>query len=119
VKRIVRLSRSSDIKKVQRQGRSFVGTCAVLLVLENFENQTRLGVIASTAVGNAVKRNKARRRIKACLMQFQPLLTVGVDILIIARRSINCTEYQELKNEIERLLHQAGVLGINGNDLQF
>lgn len=117
MKRIVRLSRTSDIKKVQRQGRSFVGTCVVLLVLINSESQTRLGVIASTAVGNAVKRNKARRRIKACLLQYHSLLIVGVDILIIARRSINNTEYQVLKDELERLLKQSGLLGINGNDL--
>ena len=117
MKRIVRLSRTSDIKKVQHQGRSFAGTCVVLLVLKNSECQTRLGVIASAAVGNAVKRNKARRRIRACLSLYYPLLVVGNDILIIARRSINSTEYQVLKNELERLLQQSGLLGINGNDL--
>jgi len=117
VKRIVRLSQTSDIKKVQHQGRSFAGTCVVLLVLQNSENQTRVGVIASTAVGNAVKRNKARRRIKACIFLYNPMLIVGYDILLIARRSINNTDYQSMKMDIERLLTQAGILGINGNDM--
>jgi len=50
----------------------------------------RLGVVASrAAVGNAVQRNRAKRRLRALFRLHQQTLPPGGDLLLVARRVLN------------------------------
>jgi ribonuclease P protein component len=54
-------------------------------------------VIASTAaVGHAVLRNRAKRRLREIFRQRQDLLPPNCDLLLIARREITTTPMSEL-----------------------
>ncbi|AHF91869.1 ribonuclease P [Opitutaceae bacterium TAV5] len=58
----------------------------------------RLGVVASrAAVGNAVARNRAKRRLREAFRQHQDLVPPGHDVLLVARRAINHTVFDELE----------------------
>ena len=105
-----RLSHSLDIKQVQQHGKSYAGTCVVILVNDNQLEYSRFGVIASTAIGHAVQRNRARRRIKECFNKLHAECVPRKDILVIARRSINNVKFAELCSEMTRLLHKAGIM---------
>lgn len=113
MKHFVRLSRSSDIKQVQQNGRAYAAACIVVLVLPNPLQLLRIGTIASTAVGNAVQRNLARRRIKGCMTDLAEGIQPGNDLLFIARRKIGETDYGTLCSTIIRLLKQAQVWNRN------
>lgn len=60
----------------------------------------RVGVIASTAaVGKAVQRNRAKRRMRAIFCQHQALVPADIDLLIIARNALNRLEYRQLEQK--------------------
>lgn len=60
----------------------------------------RVGVIASTAaVGKAVKRNRAKRRMRAIFCQHQNLVPADCDLLMIARNALNRLEYRQIEQK--------------------
>lgn len=60
----------------------------------------RVCVIASTAaVGGAVERARAKRRLREVFRHHQSVVPPGFDLLLIARRSLNGLEYQEIERK--------------------
>ena len=58
----------------------------------------RLGVVASrSAVGNAVQRARAKRRLREAFRQHQERVPAGFDVLLVARGSLNRLEYREIE----------------------
>ncbi|OAM89011.1 hypothetical protein AW736_08905 [Termitidicoccus mucosus] len=58
----------------------------------------RLGVVASSsAVGGAVRRARAKRRLREIFRRNQHLVPPGCDILLVARRAINQLEYRVME----------------------
>jgi ribonuclease P protein component len=58
----------------------------------------RLGVVASrSAVGNAVQRARAKRRLREVFRHHQALVPAGHDLLLVARNSLNRLEYREIE----------------------
>jgi len=60
----------------------------------------RVGVVASTAaVGGAVQRNRAKRRLRELFRQQQHLLPADCDLLLIARQAVIRWPYPELQTK--------------------
>ena len=60
----------------------------------------RLGVVASrAAVGNAVQRARAKRRLREVFRHHQELVPAGHDLLLVARNSLNRLEYREIERK--------------------
>ncbi|HTJ78701.1 MAG TPA: ribonuclease P protein component [Rariglobus sp.] len=60
----------------------------------------RLGVVASrAAVGNAVRRARAKRRLREVFRNHQELVPAGHDLLLVARGSLNRLEYPEIERK--------------------
>lgn len=60
----------------------------------------RVGVIASTAaVGCAVQRNRAKRRLREVFRQQQQLVPADYDLLLVARHSLNRLEYTVIEQK--------------------
>ncbi|MDX2186512.1 MAG: ribonuclease P protein component [Opitutaceae bacterium] len=58
----------------------------------------RVGVVASTSsVGGAVQRNRAKRRLRELFRRHQAVVPSNVDLLLVARRSCNGLELQEME----------------------
>jgi ribonuclease P protein component len=110
VKRRFRLTRSNDYKRVRHQGKSYAHPLVVLITLPNDQPQVRVGVSASHAVGNAVDRNRAKRRLKACLQEELPQLKPGRDVVFLARKSVLDVEFSKLRLVVHQLLSKAGLL---------
>ena len=56
----------------------------------------RVGFTASRKVGNAVKRNRARRRLRAAAAEVLPQAEPGMDFVLIARAATVDRDYQAL-----------------------
>jgi len=110
LKRSSRLNRSEDIKRVRQQGSSFVHDIMVLGCLQNPFEYNQLAVIAGKSVGNAVKRNFAKRRLRSAFHSLQVEIIQGYDLVIVARRPILTVEYQNLVNTLRILFGQAGLM---------
>ena len=60
----------------------------------------RLGVVASrSAVGNAVQRARAKRRLREVFRHHQLRVPAGYDLLLVARGSLNRLEYREIERK--------------------
>jgi ribonuclease P protein component len=58
----------------------------------------RIGVVASrAAVGNAVQRARAKRRLREAFRHQQLRVPSGYDLLLVARGSLNRLEYHEIE----------------------
>ncbi|SEW42016.1 ribonuclease P protein component [Austwickia chelonae] len=62
----------------------------------------RVGLVVSKAVGNAVVRNRTKRRVRALMSRHVTVLPTGVDLVIRARPSAAEATYEQLARDLER-----------------
>ncbi|WP_025159250.1 ribonuclease P protein component [Leifsonia aquatica] len=104
-----RITRGADYRATVRKGSRFTAENTVAYVRPNSDpDVVRFGFIVSKAVGNAVRRNLVRRRLKAAAYELVPALresaaTVGgVDIVIRALPASAEARWATLHEEVSR-----------------
>lgn len=110
MKRRFRLTRSTDFQRVRRLGKSFAHPLIVLIVLPNETGGLRCGIGASKTIGNAVKRNRAKRQIRAALHPLFDVIQPGWDMIILARRPIVGATTLQIYDAIAGLLRRSRLL---------
>jgi ribonuclease P protein component len=110
VKRRFRLTRSTDFQRVRRSGKSYAHPLIVLIVLPNELDSSRVAVSAGRAVGKAVDRNFAKRRLREAIRSLYPAIASGWDILVIARHPISSASFLQIQNALETLFKRARIL---------
>lgn len=105
------LRRQRDIRRVRETGRRFdCGGFTLWWVLRDADPEVpggkvvgpRVAVIASrAAVGSAVQRNRAKRRMREVFRQHQERIPPTIDLLMVARGSLNQLEYREIERKFE------------------
>ena len=65
--------------------------------------QARLGLVASRRVGNAVERNRAKRRVREWFRKHSEL-PLGADLVVILRTSAHQVSSAVLKRSLDRAL---------------
>jgi len=111
VKRRFRLTGSADIKRVRRSGKSYAHPLVVLYVLPAEASEAaRVCVNAGWSVGNAVRRNRAKRLLRAAIGPLMPQLAPGSDLLLIARAPLLRSDMERARQALTGLLDRAGLL---------
>ena len=110
MKRRFRLTRSTDFKRVRRIGKSYAHPLVVLVTSRNDLAQVRIGIVAGRALGNAVERNRAKRRLRACLEPQLTQLTDGWDLVFLARKPMDQADFGEICIAVQLVLKRAGLL---------
>ncbi len=96
--------RRAEFVNVNRFGkRSYTGHF-IAIARENELGITRLGVTASKKVGNAVKRNRAKRLIREFYRLNKARLPKGYDIVIIAKKGAGYLDYRKAAKELEEIV---------------
>jgi ribonuclease P protein component len=116
VKRKFRLTHSNDYKRVRHTGRSYAHPLSVIVVGEGQDENPRVGILVSKALGGAVQRNRVKRQLRAIVTNALPLITQKVDIIIIPREPASRASFQEINSAVMILLGRAGLVGANDND---
>ena len=106
-----RLTRSVEFERVKKNGRAERGRFLVLSVLPADHTVAfRAGFITSRALGSAVVRNRARRRLREIVRKHQREVMTGVWIVTIARANAAGASYSDLEAEWLRLAKRASIL---------
>ena len=84
----------------------FVGNSIIVQARYNASENIRVGYTASKKVGNAVVRNRAKRRMRAAAMEtLAQYGTAGADYVLIGRAKTTCTvKFEDLKFELIRAI---------------
>jgi len=67
----------------------------------------RFGISVSKKVGNAVLRNRVRRRLREVLRAALPDLRVGFDAVLVARAAASSAEFEVLSQAVLELFRRA------------
>jgi ribonuclease P protein component len=113
VKQRFRLTRSTDFKRVRHSGKSYAHPLLVLYAVTSEEPGMHVGVSAGLAVGNAVKRNRAKRLLRAAMQDLLPYMLPGSDLLLIARPLLSQSNLCQTRIALTDLLKRAGLLPVN------
>lgn len=103
-----RIQRGGDFSRIKREGQRVVQGCLILnwrLLPE--ETTSRVGVITSKRIGNAVARNRARRLLREAYRQHRTQLVSPVDLVLIARNSIVGRPFATVEKDYLEALRKA------------
>jgi len=71
----------------------------------------RIGFTATKKVGNAVSRNRARRRLRAALHDvLKSMDAAPADLVLVARQGTLTRPYPELKSDLRNALLRLGIV---------
>ena len=105
-----RLTRSSDFKRVKLVGKSFAHSLIVVIAAPNALSYSRTAVAAGRSVGNAVRRNRAKRQLRVCIDSLHLSLRSGWDVIIYARKPITFANFSSIQKEVFMSFSDAGIL---------
>ncbi len=98
-----RLHRSAEFLRLQRNGVRFQSPHFVLYagILEAEPERSRLGVTVSRRIGNAVVRNRVKRRVREIFRKvIRERLPSGTSIVVIARGGAGALESAIIGDEL-------------------
>lgn len=101
-----RLLSRPQFKRVMDLGRKRrVNRLCLLFFLPNESGRKRLGIIASKKVGNAVERNRAKRKIREVFRLNKERFTPGMDVVVVSSKSMVKAPFVEIESSILSHLH--------------
>jgi ribonuclease P protein component len=103
-----RLRKSTDFAAVRAEGRSWADRLLVLIVRPNGTETTRFGFSVSKKQGNAVVRNRFKRRLREVARAAS--VEEGFDVVIIARRNAAAADFASLERSANNLFRRARIL---------
>jgi ribonuclease P protein component len=106
-----RLTTASDYARV-REGVAFRGEHCLVVARATPGETTRVGFVASRrGVGNAVQRNRARRRLREIVRRrWSRVPPTGHLLMFVAYRTALTAPHQDLACDVERVLASAGAI---------
>ncbi len=110
MKRAWRLKKQADVQRVWQEGRAFAHPLVILRVRANGLAQSRAAFVAGKKLGNAVARNRAKRRLRQALYPHFQRLPPGFDLVLIARGNANDVPFTALTAAVQHVLTRAQLL---------
>ena len=108
------LKQNSDFRRVYARGKSAVSPRVVVYCRKNRKDGNRMGFTVSKKLGNAVTRNRVRRRLREIARLNAEHTKQGYDLILVARsRAVNA-EYQKLEADVLHCFEQLQLLKKDG-----
>ena len=103
------LRNNKEISCIYNKGKSQGSKYVVLFYKKNALSYNRICVLASKKVGNSVKRNRARRLIKAAYFNYKEKVEIGFDLIFIARKDIVEVKCKEVEKSMYSLFKRGNL----------
>jgi ribonuclease P protein component len=110
VQRRFRLKRSEDFRRVRQSGRSYAHPLLVLAVRKNEGSEVHVGVAAGRAIGTAVRRNRAKRLLRAAMQTLVGSVAPGWDLVLTARPALVSSDFFAVHEALLTLLRRADLV---------
>ena len=110
------LKQNRDFRAVYTRGKSAVSPRAVLYCRKNRREKNRVGFTVSRKLGNAVTRNRVRRRLREIMRLHAAEVRQGYDLILVARTRAVGSDYGKLEADVLRCLSQLHLLKKDGEE---
>ena len=104
------LKLNTEFRGAYYRGKSFVHPLLIAYVRKNRYGFPRIGITTGKKIGKAVQRNRCRRLIRDAYRHLLPEISVGVDIVFVARGATANSHCEKVEKAMRDLLKKAGVL---------
>lgn len=106
----VSLKLNRDFRRLYSRGKRVVSPTLALYVRRNQLGQNRLGITVSKKLGNAVTRNRVRRRLREIYRLHETQFLPGWDIVVVARIRAAHVSYWTLDRDLMKLAKRLNLL---------
>jgi len=100
-----RLLRHADFERVYKQGGRHFAAHMTVFYLRRLEGEgMRVGFTVGRVLGNAVDRNRMKRRLRESVRLARPRAAPAVDVVINPKKSVRTVEFSVLLEEVGKAL---------------
>ena len=110
MKKAVTLKENHEFRRMYQKGASAVSGGMVVYCRKNRLGRNRLGVVSSVKIGNAVTRNRCRRRLREVYRLHLGELKQGYDIVLVSRAKTAKAPWKDLNDTFLRLCRKLDML---------
>ena len=103
------LKRHKEFRYTYARGRAQSLPLFTLVYAKSRSESVRVGFSVSKRVGNAVQRNRAKRRMRAALTPMLSHLAGGFNVIFVAKKDVLDAPFSELGAQMEQLSRRAGL----------
>ena len=104
------LKASPEFQRIAREGKRWTCSFFILQLQKRPDAPFRLGLTASRKVGNAVVRNRAKRRLREMVRLLLKEKTLsGFEIVLIAKTAAASADFAQMQSDLRRGLEVLGV----------
>ncbi|MYB75586.1 MAG: ribonuclease P protein component [Chloroflexi bacterium] len=105
-----KIKKQRDFAAVLAHGKAWSAHSIRVVAKPNRLTFSRCGFITSKRLGNAVTRNRVRRRLRESVRLYYPHVQPGMDLVFIARRSAVKASFWQLHRHVQTVLRRARLL---------
>lgn len=110
MKHTVSLKQNHEFRRLYNKGKSAVSPYFAIYCRKTGRPVSRLGITTGVKLGNAVKRNFVRRRIRELYRTNEDRFYTGFDIVIVARTRAIYGRYAELERSFLQQMRKLGLV---------
>lgn len=105
-----RITQRQEFSRVRKQGKTYRGHYMLLGVLRDDEvPDLKIGYITTRRLGNAVTRNRVRRRLRGIFQRLGDGLKHGYYLVVIPRAAAASASSEALEKEWKWLFNKSGL----------
>ena len=104
MKHTVALKQNHEFRRLYSKGRNAASPYFAVYCRKTGRPYSRLGLTTGVKLGNAVKRNRVRRRMRELYRTNESKLRPGYDIVMVARTRAIFARYSDLESSFLRLM---------------
>lgn len=105
------LKQNREFRRLYSRGKSAACPTLALYCRKNRLGRSRLGITVGVKVGNAVRRNRTRRRIREAYRIHEEQFLPGYDLVVVARVRAGHARFQEVERGLLLLADKLELLG--------
>ena len=111
------LKKNYEFRRLYSKGRCFGNSYLVVYSRKINSPKNRLGITVGKKIGNAVHRNRLRRRIRESYRLMEPEMQTGFEIVVVGRSRASGCDYQHIDSSLRKLLAKHGILMEKGAEI--